>query len=77
MHNNFNIFIIILRMARQKKKKKNCDVMMMSSSSPQAKQTWFGLNKSGKEEKKFRPKNYAISDANNRFSILKTLIHQY
>ena len=59
------------------KKKKNCDVMMMSSSSPEAKQTWFGLNKSGKEEKKFRPKNYAISDANNRFSILKTLIHQY
>ena len=77
MHNKFNICIIFPRMPRQKK---NCffnDVMMTSSSSPWVEHTWFGLNRSGEEEKKIRPKNYAIFDANNRFSILKTLIHQY
>ena len=69
MYNNSNICIN----SKNAKTKKNCffnDVMMMSSSFPQVEQTWFGLNRFG-EEKKIRPKNYAIFEANNRFSILK------
>ena len=68
MHNNSNICIIIPRRARQTIFFN--EVMMTSSSSPWAEQTWFGLNRFG-EEKKIRPKNYAIFEANNRFSILK------